>query len=589
MKKMGSAGLKSLLSSFAAGAIVTLALVAAFKGIDFSGDGAGPGRVLAQMDGEKLKEGQLRGLLGNDLIPIESDQYAAYSRGINRWLREKLLEKEARAQGLSVQDLTFKKVWDYVRVSSSDVADYYQKNKDLYNQPLERIQDLLFKMLREREYGRVEEKLMDELRQKYHAKILLEKPKNYVEGAVLPPPSPALAPAPGQVQAAPPSVAGQAPSAPRPPAPPTSAMDPNFKMTPSDLAGQPSQGPENAPVLLVEFSDFHCAFCGKVSPTINDLMKSYDGKIRRVWMHNPLAMHPEAPQTAVAAECALEQGKFWEYHDKLFEKTGSFKTDEALIGLARETGLKEDAFKGCLSSGKYRDKVAKNLTVGGKLGVRGTPNFFVNGTNVTGAQPLEKFKEAVDNALKQGGGAILPKAPEPPKPASFDDLAGRPSQGPANAPVTLVEFSDFHCPFCSKVEASVNDVMKNYAGKVRRVWRHYPLSFHAGADQTAEASECAAEQGKFWEYHDKLFEKTGTFKGDDAFIGLAKELKLDEKKFTDCVKSRKYKDVVLNDSKKGSSVGVNGTPHFFINGKPLSGAQPYNSFAQAIDAELAKK
>jgi protein-disulfide isomerase len=589
MKKAESPDFKQLMTGFIAGAIITFALVAAFKGVDFSGKGPGQGRVLAQIDGAKLTEGKLRELLGNEMIPIESDQYAAFTRGINRWLREALLEKEAKAQGLSVQDLIFKKIWDYVRVSGGDVTDYYNKNRELYNQPFDKVQDSLFKMLREREYGRVEEKYMDELRQKYHAKVILEKPKNFVEGAVLPPSVPGVAPVAGQVQPTPPSVAAVQPAQPRPPAPPPVPMNPDFKMVPADLTGQPSMGPENAPVLLLEFSDYHCPFCSKVEPTINDLMKNYPDKIRRVWFHNPLAMHPEANQTHAAAECAGEQGKFWEYHGKLFEKVGTFKSDDALIGLAKEMNLKEDQFKSCLTSGKYKAKVAKNLSIGGQLGVRGTPNFFVNGVMVTGAQPYDKFKDAVENALKQGNAAVLPKAPEPAKAVSFDDLKGRPSQGPDNAPVTIVEFSDFHCPFCGKVEASVNDVMKNYSGKVRRIWRHYPLPFHQGADLTAEASECASEQGKFWEYHDKLFEKTGSFKGDDAFIGLAKDLKLDEKKFTDCVKSRKYKDVVQKDSAKGSQVGVNGTPHFFINGKPLSGAQPYASFAQAIDAELAPK
>jgi protein-disulfide isomerase len=579
MKTKESPNFQQLLSGFAAGIIVTLGLLAALKGVDFSGGGRGPDRVLAEMDGGKLTEAKLRETLGAEMIPVDTDLYAVFSRGVQRWIRDRVFDREAKAQNISVETLLFKKIWDSVRVSSGDVSEFYNKNKDLYNQPLEKIRDGLFKILREKEYNRLEEKYLGELSQKYHVKVLLKKPDYFAEGAVLPPP---LA---GQVQPAAPSVAAPAPK----PQPPARPQGPAVPMRPEDLKGQPSMGPENAPVFLLEFSDFHCPFCSKVETTISDLMKNYPGKIRRVWFHNPLAMHQGADRTHMASECAAEQGKFWEYHDKLFEKVGTFKTDNDLLGAAKALGLKEDQFTACLTSGKYKERVAKNLSIGASMGVRGTPNFFVNGVNVVGAQPLDKFKDAVENALKSGSTNKLPAPPEPAKPVNFDDLKGRPFQGSEKAPVTIVEFSDFHCPFCGKVEPTMNEVMKNYPGKIYRVWRHYPLPFHQGADLTAEASECAAEQGKFWEYHDKLFEKPGGFKGEDALIGVAKDLKLDEKKFGECVKSRKYKDVVAKDSAKGSQVGVNGTPAFFVNGKSLSGAQPYASFSQLIDAELAKK
>ncbi len=170
----------------------------------------------------------------------------------------------------------------------------------------------------------------------------------------------------------------------------------------------------------------------------------------------------------------------------------------------------------------------------------------------------------------------------------FTDLKGRPSVGPENAAITLVEFSDFMCPFCKRVEPTIDQIMKNYAGKVRKVWRHYPLPFHTGSDHISEASECAHEQGKFWEYHGKLFETLGAH-DDAALLQIADQLKLDHSKFQQCLTSGKYKELVKQDTAKGSEVGVNGTPAIFVNGQLVSGAQPYESFDKIIKEKLGNK
>jgi protein-disulfide isomerase len=163
-----------------------------------------------------------------------------------------------------------------------------------------------------------------------------------------------------------------------------------------------------------------------------------------------------------------------------------------------------------------------------------------------------------------------------------------PSKGAQNAPVTIVEFSDFQCPFCSKANPAIDEVMKAYEGKVRVVFRHFPLEFHAEAPKAAEASMCAADQQKFWEYHDKLFANQQALKPDDLKKHAA-DLGLDAARFNECLDSGKHAATVKKDFEEGKKAGVTGTPAFFVNGIALSGAVPAEEFKSIIDAELKKK
>ena len=163
-----------------------------------------------------------------------------------------------------------------------------------------------------------------------------------------------------------------------------------------------------------------------------------------------------------------------------------------------------------------------------------------------------------------------------------------PAKGPEGAPITIVEFSDFQCPFCSKAIASVDEVMKAYEGKVRLVFRHFPLEFHKEAPKAAEGSMCAADQNKFWEFHDKLFANQQAIKPDDLKKHAA-DLGLDTARFNECLDSGKHAATVTKDFEAGKKAGVTGTPAFFINGIALSGAVPAEEFKSIIDAELKKK
>lgn len=160
-------------------------------------------------------------------------------------------------------------------------------------------------------------------------------------------------------------------------------------------------------------------------------------------------------------------------------------------------------------------------------------------------------------------------------------------RGNPDAPVTIVEFSDYQCPFCQRAQSTIREVLAKYQGKVRHAYRDFPLQqIHPQAESAAEAARCAAEQGKFWEYHTLLF--TNREKLDGASLKEhAKAAKLDEKGFADCVASGKYKAKIEQDQHEGEAAGVTGTPAFFINGVFLGGAYPAAAFEKIIDAELA--
>jgi protein-disulfide isomerase len=162
-----------------------------------------------------------------------------------------------------------------------------------------------------------------------------------------------------------------------------------------------------------------------------------------------------------------------------------------------------------------------------------------------------------------------------------------PSKGAADAKVTIVEFSDFQCPYCSRAEPSVDEVMKTYSDKVKVVFRHFPLSFHAQAFKAAEGAACAEEQGKFWEYHKTLFANQGALMPDDL-KAHAKTIGLDTAKFNECLDSGRTKSKIDADMEVAKAAGVNGTPAFFINGIMISGAQPFEKFDEIIKAELAR-
>lgn len=214
-----------------------------------------------------------------------------------------------------------------------------------------------------------------------------------------------------------------------------------------------------------------------------------------------------------------------------------------------------------------------------------------NGTNIAAA---------LDQGTIPSPPSSLPSQPSQPsgpvKPVSKDDHV----RGSKDAALSIIEYSDFECPFCKRFHPTVQQALKEYDGKVNWVYRHFPLSFHANAAKESEASECAQELGgnaKFWEYTDKIFERTtsnGTGVALDALVPMAKELGLNEKKFKECLDSGKYAAHVQKDFSEGQTAGIDGTPGNILltkDGKEarVPGAVPYEQLKSEIDRLLTKK
>lgn len=202
------------------------------------------------------------------------------------------------------------------------------------------------------------------------------------------------------------------------------------------------------------------------------------------------------------------------------------------------------------------------------------------------SQALQPQDNQADNSLKQQPSLQNDNQNQPI--ATFNIDQNDRIRGNFDAPITLVEFSDFECPFCERHYPTLNKILNDYSGKVRLVYKHFPLGFHPNAQKAAEASECADEQGKFWEYHDKLFENLDTGYSTENFKKWAKDLGLNSGKFNDCLDSGKFAQKVQNDYQEGIGKGVNGTPATFINGQLVSGALPYEAFKQIIDSLLTQ-
>jgi protein-disulfide isomerase len=186
----------------------------------------------------------------------------------------------------------------------------------------------------------------------------------------------------------------------------------------------------------------------------------------------------------------------------------------------------------------------------------------------------------------QGDGAAGPTPTVGPVDVSVDD---DPAQGAEDAAVTIIEFSDFQCPYCARFDTeTLPQILSNYGDRVRFVYRDFPLtSLHANAVKAAEASECADDQGKYWEYHDLLFQNQSAL--DDASLkSYAASLGLDTAAFDECLDSDSKVSEIQKDFQDGSAAGVQGTPAFFVNGILIEGAQPYTVFQSAIEAALAE-
>jgi protein-disulfide isomerase len=305
---------------------------------------AGAEQVVAELDGRRITLAELDERVAAQLAPLEQQVYDVRSEGLKELIGEVLLEKEARARGLSVEALLAAEVDAKVGApTSQQVAQVYEANKAR-----------LAGVSQDKAYAQIEEAI----RGQSQATRKREFRQELIRKAAI------------QTNLEPPRVKVEVPK------------------------GAPTLGPAEAKVTIVAFIDYQCPYCHRSQEAVEKLMRQYQGKVRLVHQDFPLDIHERAFAASQAAACAGEQGKFWDYHRSLLTAQGSFDSVD-LRDRAATLGLDKRAFAACLASGRHDAEIHASLERGQKLGVNSTPTFFINGRRLVGARPYEDFESAV--------------------------------------------------------------------------------------------------------------------------------------------------------------------------------------------------
>ncbi len=309
------------------------------------------GEPVATVAGQPIYEHDLMSVAGPNLLELRNQEYKLKSDALNKLIRQKLLEIEAKKKGLTTDALLKQEVDSKIVEPSDDEAKgYYLAVKSQTTLPFDDVKAQIKQLMRTAEIQQAREMYADSLRQKAEVSILLLPPSSQVS------------------------------------------------YDPARVQGNP-----DAPITIVEFANYQCPFCARVEPALKGVLAEYKGKIKLAYMDFPLEpIHPRAAMAAEASRCALEQGKYWEMHDAMLADQS--KLDEAsLIKTAAALGLKQDVFETCLKSHKYRDAVQRDIQAGAQAGVNATPAFFVNGEFLNGVQSQADFAKVIDRQLSSLG------------------------------------------------------------------------------------------------------------------------------------------------------------------------------------------
>lgn len=300
-------------------------------------------RQVATVDGEPVFENELN--IGPQLHQLEQQAYQVRLQAIEQAVSRKLLEKAAAVRKLSVEEFLQQEVDSKIAdPSAAEVEAFYLGQRDRLRQPLEAVRDQLARNLKSLRISEARQKFVESLRAKSTVAILLEPPRLAVE-----------------------------------------------------IGNAPRRGRVDAPVTIVEFSDYQCPYCKRVTPTIREILARYGDRVSFVFKDLPLAIHPQAQKAAEAARCAGDQGRYWDYHDALFATPAL--QDGVYGDLARSLKLDVAQFETCLASGRHRAAVQADARQAQELGITGTPGFLINGILLSGAQPLEAFTRIIDSEL----------------------------------------------------------------------------------------------------------------------------------------------------------------------------------------------
>jgi protein-disulfide isomerase len=381
------------------------------------------------------------------------------------------------------------------------------------------------------------------------------------------------------------------------------------------VGSSPVLGNPNALVTIIEFSDFQCPFCSRVEPTLKAVRDKYGDKVRLVWKNEPLPFHNRAEPCAEAAmEVRAEKGDkgFWAMHDALFADQKA-QADDDLVKYATDAGASGDKVRAAIANHTHKNEIDADNEVSQDYQAQGTPNFFINGRHLVGMLPEERFDKIIDEEITRAQ-ALVSKGTRPsdlyaeltkdgkgPPPPEMKDVpanlpAGDPARGNMRARVTVHEWSDFQCPFCGRVEPTVQQLMKDYGDRIKFVWHDLPLQMHADAPLAAQAGrEVFAQKGPsaFWALHDKMFGDQQHIKRDDL-DGYAKDLNLDMNKWKAALDGSTHGAEIDADKNAANSDGISGTPAFLIvaasakQGYFISGQKDYGTYRKLIERALAE-
>jgi protein-disulfide isomerase len=357
----------------------------------------------------------------------------------------------------------------------------------------------------------------------------------------------------------------------------------------------------------VEFADFQCPFCRRVQKTLDEVRAKYGSDVRIVFKHNPLPFHDRAaPAAELAAEAYQQKGVagFWAAAHALFEAPLEDLAEPGLLEIGAELALNAAKTRKALDEKTHEREVLADMDLAMDFNARGVPHFFINGRRLTGAQPYEKFAELIDAELAEAKAIVargvakrkvydtILATAEGPAPPDVVDVSGvtrdRASRGPANAPVVVYEFADFQCPFCKRVQPTLETLQKEFPGKIRLAWVNLPLDFHQRARAAANAAlavRARAGDAAFWKMHDLLFESQPEL-SDERLADLAQRVGADPKYVLEAVQSGRYDAPIDEDREAAERAGIRGTPGFSVNGYFISGAQPLDAFRRIVKRAL---
>ncbi len=327
---------------------IAIALVALVLSGPLAGAVGAAEASVAVVGNRKISRAELEEHVRPKLVEIENEKYEALKDGLDELIGDELMKQEAAARKITPEQLEEQEITAKVaKPTDAEMQAVYDANKS-------QLGDATFDQIK----PRIEQYLEQQKEEQRRAAFMEELKKKYKTETALRPPVVAV-----------------------------------------ETAGRPEKGGgTKAPVTIIAFSDYECPFCGRAEGVVGQVMKTYGDKVRLVFRDYPLPMHPHAHEAAIAANCANAQGKFWDYHDKLFSNQTALEENN-LKQYAKDLGLDEGKFSQCLSDKSIEAAVQKDMDDGSKVGVTGTPAFFINGRMLSGAQPFEKFKEVIDDEL----------------------------------------------------------------------------------------------------------------------------------------------------------------------------------------------